>query len=222
MPRKKRLGSSQSTPESLPLVQSTSPQMIQPSAQSMNPRVPQFIHLTRPGTSVASTPVSPTQTLSPPSRVGLDSPYDETDEDTLTPDDRRLLEVRLLHHFTTIVSYTFPSSTNKAIRDMWNIDSVRLGFENQFLLNAIFAATALHLVRNIPESERYYRHDEEFEVRSRVLNSPKPSLGNIDAAKAHRFYLNLAVRQQREVLSKISQNPRRFNNMMRTGNHEPV
>jgi hypothetical protein len=105
---------------------------------------------------------------------------------------------------------------------MWNIDSVRLGFENHFLLNAIFAATALHLVRNIPESERFYRHDEEFEVRSRVMNSPKPSLGNIDVAKAHRFYLNLAVRQQREVWCKPSRAPRRVINAMHIGNYDSM
>jgi hypothetical protein len=103
---------------------------------------------------------------------------------------------------------------------MWNIDSVRLGFENHFLLNAIFAATALHLVRNIPESERFYRHDEEFDVRSRVMNSPKPSLGNVDVAKAHRFYLNLAVRQQREVIRKLAWIPRRINNIIEIGNLE--
>jgi hypothetical protein len=165
-------------------------------SQPSLPLVSQPLQSITPATSHTA---SPPQNLSP--RVHLDTPYgsEDAEEDTLDPDERRLLENRLLHHFTTIVLYTFPSATNRAIRDMWTLDGVRLAFENPFLLNCIFATTALHLVRDIPESERFHQGNDAFHIRSRVIDAPKPSLGKTDPFKAHRFYLNLAVRQQREV-----------------------
>ncbi|KAF2429573.1 hypothetical protein EJ08DRAFT_590706 [Tothia fuscella] len=70
------------------------------------------------------------------------------------------------HHFnsfTTIVSHSFPSPINSA-----TVDIIQLGLQYEFLMNAIFALTALHIIRNVPESP------------------------------LHRFYLNLALQQQRE------------------------
>jgi len=149
---------------------------------------------------------SPSQ-ASPP-HVEFNSPYESGDDEegSLNPDERRMLEVRLLHHFTTVVSYSFPSSTTSSIRDMWNIEAVRYGFTYEFLLNAIFAISALHIVRDISESPRFFPdfYADSFRVRNHVLSTAKPTLGNVSPAKVHRFYLNLAVRQQRQAVMCLS------------------
>jgi hypothetical protein len=196
--KRQRIGASQPIPEADELMPS-SPQQMLPTVSPPQQLRPPVTHQFQSITPVASYTSSPPQTLSP--QVQLDTPYgsEDTEEDTLDADERRLLENRLLHHFTTIVLYTFPSATNRAIRDMWTLDGVRLAFEHPFLLSTIFATTALHLARNVPESERFYQGSETFFVRSRVMDAPKPSLGKLDAKQIHRFYLNLAVRQQREV-----------------------
>ncbi|KAF2103174.1 hypothetical protein NA57DRAFT_52704 [Rhizodiscina lignyota] len=134
--------------------------------------------------------------------LSIQTPY--TDDEIYgmisNADDRRMLELRLLHHFTSVVSYSFPSSL---ISEMWRVDAVRLGFEHEFLMNTIFAMSALHLARDIPLSPRYHTKDEISLALAHILNLPKTSLGRIDPVMAHQFYLNLAVSQQRNALTNI-------------------
>jgi hypothetical protein len=148
--------------------------------------------------------------FSEPSRPcdGLQSPFgneDYEEDEFKSPEARRILELRLLHHFTSVVAHTFPSSTTRQIREMWTIDAVRMSFAHGFLLNAMFAISALHLTRNLPESPRFYTDSDGAPIEgSRFLNMPSLSLGGVEPAKVHRFYLNIAVRQQREAVSSIS------------------
>lgn len=133
---------------------------------------------------------------------GPDSPYTNLEDigHALTPDERRLLELRLLHHYTTVVTNSFATDI---FRQVWLLDSVRLGFEHPFLLNAIFAITSLHLVCDAGEGPRVYSNDETTRLVN-AIDRPKVSLGDVDPEKAHRIYLNLAVRTQREAVSCIN------------------
>ena len=136
---------------------------------------------------------------------GPNSPYADLEdiEHAFTADERRLLELRLLHHYITVVTDTFSS---EPFRQVWYLDSVRLGFEHPFLLNAIFAISSLHIVCDAGDGLRIYSDDERVQSIAKVINRPKFSLGNIDHAKAHRIYLNLAVRTQREAISSLNPN----------------
>lgn len=64
----------------------------------------------------------------------LESPYSDPGETTLSIEsgERRELELRLLHHFTTTVTYTFPACNEQRYRDLWTIDAVRSGFQHLF------------------------------------------------------------------------------------------
>lgn len=145
----------------------------------------------------------PAQLSSTSSPHGPDSPYTDMEDvgHAFTANERRLLELRLLHYYTTVVTHTF---SVEPFRQVWLIDSVRLGFEHPFLLNAIFAVASLHIVCDAGERPRLFSDDQRAQSVVNAIDRPKFSLGNIDHAKAHRIYLNLAVRTQREAVSSIN------------------
>ncbi|MCJ1336347.1 hypothetical protein MMC09_001623 [Bachmanniomyces sp. S44760] len=140
--------------------------------------------------------------------MGLASPYSEAGETpaSFDPEERRKLELRLLHHFLTIVTYTFPACNEQRYRDLWTIDTVRSGFSHPFLLNAIFAISALHLLSDVRSMTYFYAKDENQGAVERVTNvlSVTTSESSTDLARTHRLYLNMAVRQQREAISNLS------------------
>jgi Fungal Zn(2)-Cys(6) binuclear cluster domain len=164
---------------------------VRPSNGAENP--PSLSHDRSPQSSSTNSPHGP------------DSPYTglEDVDHAFTPDERRLLELRLLYHYATVVTSTF---SFEPFRRVWNDDSVRLGFEHPFLLNAIFAISSLHIVCDLGERPRIYSNDERIQAAANAIDRPKFSLGNIDHAKAHRIYLNLAIRTQREAVSFLNPN----------------
>jgi hypothetical protein len=97
------------------------------------------------------------------SPICLASPYSDPGETTnlFEPEERRELELRLLHHFITIVTYTFPACNEQRYRDLWTIDAVRSGFQHAFLFNAILAISALHLLSDIRSMTYFYARDED-------------------------------------------------------------
>ena len=141
-----------------------------------------------------------------PSLHGPESPYTELEDidQAFDADERRLLELRLLHHFMTVVTYTFPASYEQFFQDMWNVTAVRIAFDQPFLLSAILAIASLHLVSSAGGGHHFYAHDKDVLSVARVVDSTQISLGGIDHAKAHRIFLNQAVRQQREAISTLS------------------
>ena len=148
----------------------------------------------------------PLPSTTPP--VCLASPYSNPGEttDLFGPEARRELELRLLHHFITIVTYTFPACNEQRCRDLWIIDAVRSGFRHAFLLNAILAISALHLLSDTRSMTYFYARDEDQVAVERVTNtlSITDTDKGRDLARAHRSYLNTAVRQQREAISNLS------------------
>ena len=138
--------------------------------------------------------------------IGLATPYRDVEDIALTfpADQRRMLELRLLQHFTMVVSFTFPGGQDERVRDLLNNEAVGLGFAHPFLLNAIFAISSLHISSNSRGGPQFYARDREALSVARVVDGPTVSLGGIDPAAAHRVYLNSAVRQQREAISNIS------------------
>lgn len=121
------------------------------------------------------------------------------------PEERRELELRLLHHFLIIVTYTFPAWNEQRYRDLWTINAVRSGFEHPFLFNAILAISALHLLSDTGVTTYFYARDENQADVERVTKtlSITDTDNSIDPAKAHRLYLNMAIRQQREAISDL-------------------
>ena len=145
---------------------------------------------------------------SAPLPVCLPSPYSDSGEaaEFFEAEERRELELRLLHHFITIVTYTFPACNEQRYRDLWTIDAVRSGFQHAFLLNAMLAISALHLLSDTRSMTYFYARDEDQVAAERVTKAlflTDTDKGR-DLARAHRVYLNTAIRQQREAISKLS------------------
>ncbi len=142
------------------------------------------------------------------SPIGLPSPYSDAGETTdfFEPEERRELELRLLHHFLTIVTYTFPARNEQRYRDLWTIDAVRSGFEHPFLFNAILAISSLHLLSDSRSMTYFYARDENQVAVERVTNTLflTGTDKSTDLARVHRLYLNMAIRQQREAISNIN------------------
>jgi hypothetical protein len=140
-------------------------------------------------------------------RSGLETFYAEDsslEDDVLGEGERRrLLEMQLLHHFTTVVIRTFPSSNAKAILDMWSNYAVIMSFQHPFLLNTILAITALQLSRGYHVTCPKLADEGAAPGFESIQGEAACLVDKIDAAKVHRIYLNLAVRQQREALSKV-------------------
>lgn len=152
--------------------------------------------------------------------LGPATPYSlEDDVDALSSDhfQRRLLELRLLHHYTTVVALNMPASKrdstkilfSSAIRNLYIVDMVELGFEYPFLLNTIFAIAALHKMQPQLEAVRAPGDDavptEAPGFPQTPANTPIPKPTEVaEYARVHRIYLNIAIRQQREALTDLN------------------
>jgi hypothetical protein len=140
---------------------------------------------------------------------GPDSPYLLEDSGDIDPAVRRLLELQLLQHFIVVIVETFPGTPGSAhVHSIWTIHAIALALEHSFLLNAIFAISALHIAiedgeqKSLTSSPHVNSPDPLWAI-DRASNPPG-RLPTVDYAKAHRFFLNRAVREQRQALSVLN------------------
>jgi hypothetical protein len=56
-----------------------------------------------------------------------------------------IIDLELLHHYTTFTYKTLPSGAAPDQHELWQIQVVQLGFHHEFLLRGILAVSALHL-----------------------------------------------------------------------------
>ena len=152
--------------------------------------------------------------------VGPLSPYSlENDVDALNSDhfQRGLLDLMLLHHYVTVLARTLPASKGGGrdtkspdVRELYAVDTVQVAFKYPFLLNTIFAISALHKTQTEPEPVSALMRPAETtdSIRRSSLEVPARAPVSTTAevvmyARAHRIYLNLAIRQQREALMEL-------------------
>lgn len=91
---------------------------------------------------------------------------------------RRLLELKLMHHWTLNTCLTFPLSADPSVRDINTTILPNLGLQNEALLYCIFFLAALHLVK----TEAY----------------------STEAAEAYQNYLDLTIRSHRIDVTNLS------------------
>lgn len=142
-------------------------------------------------------PASPQNPLPSPSSASSKTPAYDADI-PLPPEQRRLLELHLLQHFTSAVSRSFPSADDEPSLDMWCNHVVGMAFEHPFLLNSIFSLAALHL--DLHEREPAKRAPSPSGFQSAMQDPRCP----IAPARAHGMYFNAAAKQQREALANVS------------------
>ncbi len=102
---------------------------------------------------------------------------------------RRLLELRLLHHYTTKMSRTFnltgPGPDEGDLTDPWISDLPILAFDNDALLNIMCAIAALHTVNCNPrdlEAINVYRNYLDFALQEHSNDVAHLTKTNADAA----------------------------------------
>ena len=126
---------------------------------------------------------------------------------------RRTLELRLIHHYITAVARTLPASVGEAgskseiVREVYIVDILQMAFAYPFLLNTIFAISALH--KTLPQREETLSQTTVATTQQIPLPPPAkaPALSPAEVAeyaRAHRIYLNTAIQQQRKALMELS------------------
>jgi len=107
------------------------------------------------------------------------SAYDVPSEplNLLESAERRLLELRLLHHYLTQTWTTFPGSQNPIVRDIWTTSIPKMINNHPSLLYAILSVSASHLSRLEP--------------------------GDIQLQNAHRTYYILALQNHRFAINRL-------------------
>lgn len=65
-------------------------------------------------------------------------------------DQYRSLELRLMYHYTTVVSHTMPDCNGELAKDMWQRIVPQVAFDSEVVLNPMLAISALHLHAHSP------------------------------------------------------------------------
>ncbi|KIW10877.1 hypothetical protein PV08_10176 [Exophiala spinifera] len=128
--------------------------------------------------------------ISPPS--GFDLPYARNLPGQMPDALRSQIELYLLHRFKSTVSQSFPSSQTRHMKDVFAVHATEVAFDHPYLLNAIFAVTALYLCMGQLQN-LHQTHPAQL---------PK-ALQYVDFAQIHRTYINMAIAQERDELSSL-------------------
>ncbi|TVY42151.1 Sterol uptake control protein [Lachnellula occidentalis] len=132
------------------------PGVSSPSTQKTNISTPAFS-----GNTTSASPSSPM----PASAL---TPIYQTPRDlvrtNINPATSRLLELRLMHHFTAKTSLTF--SEIAAARHAWQVEIPEISYDAQYLMDAILAVAALHLRAQNPNDQALVRASHRYMASS--------------------------------------------------------
>jgi hypothetical protein len=91
-----------------------------------------------------------------PSQVAAD-PFQQPDlVSTKTTTELDITDLRLMHHFTSVVALDLANDQTPEARAVWQVHAVKLGFKHHFLLRGILAISAFHLGFLHPERKAEY------------------------------------------------------------------
>jgi hypothetical protein len=94
-----------------------------------------------------------------------------------TPGESRVLELRLMHHYTSFTCGELPEGRSTQGKQVWSIDIPRLAFHSDLVLNALLGISAMHLFALVPNDR--------------------------SIAYAGKLYFDRAVRKHRMALSNV-------------------
>lgn len=96
-------------------------------------------------------------------------------------------DLKLMHYFTTVVSYELSDPTQPDYLALWQVHAIRLGFKHDFLLRGILAVSAYHMGAHRPE-----RKAELDLVASNhqtlALTSFQETLADVDESNCHALF----------------------------------
>ena len=128
---------------------------------------------------------------------------------SLESKERRLLELRLLHQYTTKTCFLIlvDHESDPLALELWQTAVPNLAFKNDALLYSLYAVAALHLARTGPynnETLETYRHYLDEAIREHNNDITNLSRANADAACVTSHFTRLvafAIIQERELKS---------------------
>ncbi|QGA13413.1 hypothetical protein EYB26_001063 [Talaromyces marneffei] len=96
---------------------------------------------------------------------------------------RHLLELRLIHHFTTQTVDTLPTSPEPGLAKIWRESCPELATKHPALLDSIFAMAALHITLTQPSSDLFNAHCQYMDsaLRGHRNDVSHVNISNVDA-----------------------------------------
>lgn len=134
-----------------------------------------------------ASPSSPNSSTAPFHR----SPSDVTTL-SVSPATHQLLELRLMHHYTSMTSKSLSALTSTATEEAWQISVPGLAFDCPCLMDAIMAVSALHLRTINPHDYSLVRASHSY--MASCLSRYSSSLGaGVDASNAEALFVTSAL-----------------------------
>lgn len=160
--------------------------------------------------------------LSSPTAASSDSPtpgttssvtLPETDDGTQpATEERRILELRLMHRYMQSFSDIFAGIHNNTVAEIWRDSVPAMAIHHPFLLHALYAVTTLHVIVTKEHANQDAQNSKgEASRTSTVVPSLIPSAPPVtddldlgEMKQARRLYFDLAVRGQRMAVSNLN------------------
>ena len=139
------------------------------------------------------------------STVSTRIPQSSFDPETMESKERRVIELRLMHHWIIHVSHPFGMTSPPSWKELWNGEVPQIALDHENLLYALFAMSATHLLGSYPNDDHLARARQDYWVwalskqRAAVTNLND---ANIDAASFAALLITmnaLAMLQERSL-----------------------
>lgn len=119
-----------------------------------------------------------------------------------------LLNVQLMHHFSTSTYQTLVTAPK--LRSLWRIQIPNLAFEHRYVLDMIFAVTAVHMSREGRSDPSHMTY--AFQLYEKSLRESSLALSQISAANCDALYVLSVLAMVFELGTLHSRESLLFNN----------
>ncbi|KAB8304781.1 hypothetical protein EYC80_004129 [Monilinia laxa] len=101
-----------------------------------------------------------------------------------------LLDMELLHHYTTSTCMTLSASPN--LGTLWRVNAPQLAYSHEFLMRGLLAIAALHIAYYKPEKRDFYI-EKAVAHHQQALSSAVTLLSNVNEENCTVLYLFTAI-----------------------------
>ncbi|QSZ29523.1 hypothetical protein DSL72_004037 [Monilinia vaccinii-corymbosi] len=101
-----------------------------------------------------------------------------------------LLDMELLHHYTTSTCMTL--STSPDLATLWRVNAPQLAYSHEFLMRGLLAIAALHIAYYKPDKRDFYV-EKAIALHQQALSTAVTLLANVNDENCTALYLFTAV-----------------------------
>jgi hypothetical protein len=139
------------------------------------------------------------------------SPFEVPDlVSTRKSTDMAITDLKLLHHFTTVVALGLATPTRPESLPMWQIHLVKLGFKHDFLLRGLLAVAAYEMCHEHPHKRQEY-HIIASNYQSEALVSYRETLPDVNESNCHALFAFSCILIIMAFASSTKEQPSDFN-----------